>query len=108
MNQLRLVPRYAHEFNYASCYDGCCPDCVEWKPQMLNIERDHWGCCDKHRVKWHIGSNLYSSWQYENRLDWLRNERHLAPYRNISGTHHGCFAKSPARQPDELLDDLSS
>jgi hypothetical protein len=59
---------------------GWCPECGR-SDGYLNIGRVHWYYCDAHRVKWCIGSNLFSSWRDEDEPTWQRNAQHLAPYR---------------------------
>jgi hypothetical protein len=44
-----------------NCFGGC-PTCHE-TDGFLNIGRDHWFVCHRHRVKWHVGSNLFSGWR---------------------------------------------
>lgn len=62
-------------------FDGGCPIC--WRCLILNVGRTHWGVCRTHRVKWEIGSNLYSGWHYENEDIWASNAETLAKYRLI-------------------------
>jgi len=45
-------------------YWGLCPICKK-TDGYINIGREHWFLCDKHRTCWHIGSNLFSSWRAE-------------------------------------------
>ena len=49
----------------------------------LNIGRAHWMVCDKCRIKWLIGANLFSSWRYQNPDVWRANEVKLRKYREI-------------------------
>jgi len=43
-------------------YFGLCPLCGR-KDGYLNNLRDHWMICKKHKTKWCVGSNLFSSWR---------------------------------------------
>ncbi len=43
---------------------GICPYCLNTKP-YLNIGMGHWFYCEKHKVRWFVGSNLFSSWRDE-------------------------------------------
>jgi hypothetical protein len=43
---------------------GLCPRCHKTNG-FINIGRSHWMHCRKHRTKWLIGSNLFSSWRYQ-------------------------------------------
>ncbi len=63
-------------------YFGGCPDCGG-NDGYLNIRKDHWFRCDKHKVRWYIGSNFFSSWQHEEQPTWEENARLLAEYRDI-------------------------
>ena len=60
-------------------YFGGCPRCRQ-NDGYLNIGRDHWFRCDRHRVKWLEGSNLFSSWRDENAAIWVGNAALLAEY----------------------------
>jgi hypothetical protein len=40
-------------------YFGVCPTCGS-NDGFLIIGRDHWFICKEHRVKWLVGSNLFS------------------------------------------------
>jgi hypothetical protein len=39
--------------------------------------------CDKCRIKWLIGANLFSSWRYQIPDAWVANEAKLREYREI-------------------------
>lgn len=67
---------------------GACPECKEQDTSCyLNIGKDHWFLCDKHRVCWNIGYNLFSSWQEETKEDWERNRQKLKDYRVVEPWH---------------------
>jgi hypothetical protein len=66
----------------------------------LNLEREHWFRCDRHRTKWIEGMNLFSSWREETEADWARNAAKLAAYRQVeplSGAPPAWWA--PTRRP---------
>lgn len=63
-------------------YFGGCPVCGEYT-DCLNVNRDHWMVCEKHRTRWCIGSNLFSSWRHENEDIWKRNRETLDGYTNV-------------------------
>lgn len=63
-------------------YWGACPECGE-NDGFLNIHKEHWFVCHRHKVKWLVGTNLLSSWCYEDEDDWLANEAKLAEYTDI-------------------------
>jgi hypothetical protein len=45
-------------------YFGLCPHCHQ-QDGWLDIGKSHWIYCKEHRVKWCIGSNLFSSWRQQ-------------------------------------------
>ena len=61
---------------------GGCPFCGQ-TDGYRNIGKDHWGSCARHKVKWCIGSKLFSSWAEETPDVWERNARELAEYRRV-------------------------
>ncbi len=61
---------------------GDCPKCGR-HDGYLNIGRDHWFVCHKHKVKWCVGSNLFSDWREESKETWAQNEKLLAGYGEI-------------------------
>jgi len=65
-----------------SVYFGTCPECGK-SGTVLNILRDHWVVCHEHKMKWHIGTGLFSGWQSGTQADWSRNAALLATYQHI-------------------------
>ncbi len=65
---------------------GLCPvgHCI---PLYLNVERDHYFYCRRHRVFWTGGSGLFSSWQEENSSVWALNQARLSTYREVEPFH---------------------
>ena len=63
-------------------YFGHCA-VLEHQNYYLNVGRGHWMVCDKCRIKWFIGANLFSSWRYQNEDTWIANEKKLRKYREI-------------------------
>jgi len=63
-------------------YFGYCA-VLEQQNHCLNICQGHWMVCDKCRIKWFIGANLFSSWRYQNKDIWIANEKKLIKYREI-------------------------
>jgi hypothetical protein len=61
---------------------GVCPAC-KGQDGYLNIGRDHWFKCDEHKTKWHVGSNLFSSWRHEDEAAWEENARELSEYEEV-------------------------
>lgn len=72
------------------CYFGACPHCHE-TDGCLNVQSTHWFVCDKHKVAWCIGSNLFSSWQDETKEDWERNAAKLDSYEEVKPVYP-CYA----------------
>ena len=63
------------------CYGGC-PHCRK-HDGYLNIGRNHWFVCKKHKVKWLHGSNLFSHWREETQEDWDRNREDIKNYQEV-------------------------
>ncbi len=61
---------------------GLCPRCRK-PPEILNVERNHYGVCHKHKVAWLVGINLFSSWQQEDEIKWRLNAELLDNYRRV-------------------------
>ena len=63
-------------------YFGLCPDCHA-EPAIRNVNRTHVAHCEKCRVKWIIGANLFSSWRGESEADWEANAAFLVDFREV-------------------------
>ena len=61
---------------------GGCPACGH-NDGYLNIRRCQWFVCHKHRTKWLIGENLFSSWRRETEHDWQQNFELIQGYREV-------------------------
>jgi hypothetical protein len=66
-------------------YFGDCPDC--WRQDgnlktdgYVNVRKDHFFVCHKHKKYWNAGYNLMSSWQYETEEEWRANAAMLSTY----------------------------
>ncbi len=44
------------------------------------MSRSHWFSCDDCMVRWAVGANLMSSWQYETQAEWERNAEDLIAF----------------------------
>jgi hypothetical protein len=53
-----------------------CPFCGGWDG-FVNIRAQQWAICDRHRVKWYLGSNLTDDWMQETQRDWTANAHYL-------------------------------
>jgi hypothetical protein len=57
----------AQDVPLATCqahYWGVCPECGH-RDGYLNVGKGHWLYCREHRIRWFIGSNLFSNWKDE-------------------------------------------
>ena len=61
---------------------GLCPICGR-NDGYLNISKNHFAVCNKHRVFWHVGTALFDSWQHENETIWQRNKEKLKGYKQV-------------------------
>ena len=69
-------------------YFGHCST-LEHDNYYLNVHRAHWMVCDKCRIKWLIGANLFSSWRKQNEIIWNANAEKLRKYREVNpGASH--------------------
>ncbi len=55
---------------------GGCPKCKKHDGR-LNIGRNHWFFCKKHRAKWFAGTDVFPDWTSETEEDWKQNEAFL-------------------------------
>jgi len=67
-------------------YFGGCPVC-HGDDGYFNVGRGHWFVCDRHRVKWCLGANLFSSWKFETEDEQRRNFEKFRPYREVKPYH---------------------
>ena len=63
-------------------YFGHCP-VPEHKNGYRNIGRRHWMVCDKCRIKWLMGENLFSFWRSENEEIWKANAETIKGYEEL-------------------------
>lgn len=61
---------------------GGCPTCGG-DDGCLNVGRSHWFVCRRHKVRWFVGANLFSSWRHEEEWDWEENARVLEGYEEV-------------------------
>lgn len=61
---------------------GVCPTCRR-QDGCHSIGPDHWYVCDTHKVKWMIGSDLFSCWRDLTPQERFRNADKLAGYREV-------------------------
>ena len=75
-------------------YFGGCPHCGA-NDGYMNVEREHWCVCDKHKTKWRIGSNLFSDWKDEDPAVWTQNEYRLGGYMVVKPIYESSTMDSP-------------
>jgi len=63
-------------------YFGHCP-VPGHENYYLNVGRKHWMVCEKCRIKWLIGENLFSSWRQESADVWQRNAETIKEYEEV-------------------------
>ncbi len=73
---------------------GLCPICLG-EPIFRNIGRDHIASCDEHKVKWRVGSNLFSAWRDETEEVWKQNAADLENFKEVKPR---CLPESEAIQ----------
>jgi hypothetical protein len=64
-------------------YFGLCPNCGGGNDGYLNIGKGHWFVCNQCKTKWFFGSNLFSTWRYEDEDTWRQNHAKLADYQEV-------------------------
>ena len=67
-------------------YFGGCPRCGN-NDGYLNIGSTDVCFCTKHRCKWSIGANLFSSWKDENERKWAENGLFLDSFATVQPIH---------------------
>lgn len=63
-------------------YFGDCPVCGG-NDGYMNLGADHWFFCARHRTKWLVGANLFSSHMDESEADWHRNHEELQQFTEV-------------------------
>lgn len=66
-------------------YFGLCPYCRN-TDGYINIGKGHWFFCKEHKVKWWVGSNLFSGWeeQTEKEQEDIHEELGFGNYQMLS------------------------
>jgi hypothetical protein len=72
------------EKNFVAHFGGC-PHCGEMDG-IVNVGRGHWLRCDRHEIKWYVGSNLFDSWRHQTEAEQRKeyDEIGLGEYREIT------------------------
>lgn len=70
---------------------GLCPEC--WAEgtinagHWLNVGRNHYAYCDRHKVYWAFGSNIFGSWLHETKAKWDENQHILSQCKEVEPMH---------------------
>jgi hypothetical protein len=64
-------------------YFGVCPTCGS-NDGYVNVEQDPWFICKEHRVKWLVGSNLFSTWQDQGLGDCVEAALMLSEFEEVA------------------------
>jgi hypothetical protein len=83
INKIRYLSMAKVIYDNEDNYYGHCPF-PEHENCYLNIYREHWFYCDKCKIKWYWGSNLFSSWKEENEDVWAKNRKKIKNYEEIT------------------------
>jgi hypothetical protein len=67
-------------------YFGGCPTCGMTNG-FKNDGADHWFVCNRHKAKWYVGSNLFSSWREQTAQGRFKNRDLLGSYRRVKPSH---------------------
>jgi len=107
------IKKQAEEYYKSGQSDmyGMCPGCFEAGEKFgntyLNVNRNHFFYCDKHRVFWPVGSNLFSSWREQTEEDWERNISQLKNYTLINEWYpHDMFNLSTTKELEIKIETL--
>jgi len=76
-------------------YFGGCPHCGR-SDGYVNVGREHWFSCGRHKTKWRAGENLFSGWRDENEQLWQHNRFMLAEYMTVEPIYS---ASTTQREP---------
>lgn len=71
-----------NEASFNDRYFGTCPEC-DSNDGYVNIHKNHWFYCKKHKTTWNMDSNLFSDWRNENEEIWERNAEMLSEYQVV-------------------------
>ena len=105
MSERKVTSMSREEKNFVA-YCGGCPHCGG-HDGMVNVGRSHWLRCEEHKVKWCLGSNLFSSWRYQtmDEQEKIYVEVGLGEYREVTcyEAHSHPLVLQWERELDELI-----
>ena len=67
---------------------GGCPKCGR-NDGHLNVGRDHYFFCQQHQVFWWLGSNFFTTWEWETQDDWQQNHEMLSKFCEVECLDYG-------------------
>lgn len=82
MTKARIIEFPIIDWNSIPEVEGGCPKCGR-VDEILNVERDHYCVCHRHKAKWFRGSNLFGFWRHEDEETWQTNGALLQGYRDV-------------------------
>ena len=90
-----MIIKASNKIDSQDDHFGLCPTCGQ-TDGYLNVDRDHYFVCHEHKLRWLIGSNLFSTWRDEDPDVWQKNSDLLSGYREIRPHYY-------ASKPKEVL-----
>lgn len=78
----RKPGRRVGNFVLCECF-GAVACCHGHEVRLFNIGRGHWWACDQCRTCVLVGSNLMSTWRYEEEATWRKNAESIRGYRQL-------------------------
>lgn len=64
-------------------YWGLCPGCFQPSDVIVDMGHEHWAICHEDRVRWCLGSGLFSAWQDRSPVDQLEAELAILEYDEV-------------------------
>lgn len=83
---------------------GVCPICGD-SDGYLNAYKDRWFICHEHKVRWCVGTNLFSSWIGESESGWRDNLNRIGPYRDPDDEEDRMHPRARAEIRARRIDD---
>jgi hypothetical protein len=82
---------------------GGCPHCGK-QDGLFNVGRAHWFVCHEHRVRWHVGHNLFSGWKDQTEVEQREKWSHIEDYEDVKDgiLLVGVWSRDPETRRREL------
>jgi hypothetical protein len=108
-HSIKAVAEWLRPFEAFSEHFGTCPHCRDYDG-WINIGRGHWFYCDRHKVKWCVGSNLFGEWrdETEEQQRAIYEAKDFGSYQNVEPYHPPIPAaqREPVRPNIPIHDEL--